>query len=331
MHKRNLDILSVGDTTMDAFIRIKDAEKHCTVDTERCELCLRFGDKVPYESVTVLPAVGNAANAAVSAARLGVRSGFLGWVGDDENGEVCIETLAAEGVDTSHIVKERGVPTNYHFVLWYGDERTILVKNERYSYRFPPVEAPRFIYLSSLGENSLPYHREIAAYVKAHPETKLAFQPGTFQIHMGHEALRELYAHAALFFCNKEEAKRILQTKEDDMRMLLQGLRALGPAAVVITDARRGAYVLSEEGAAHVPMYPDPAPPLERTGAGDAFASTVVAALAMGKTLREAMLWGPVNSMSVVQHIGAREGLLTRETIERLLVDAPAEYSVSTL
>src|SRR3989344_5809352 len=82
-----LDFLAIGDTTIDAFIRLKDAKVHCKINNEDCELCVRFGDKVPYESVEVVPAVGNAANAAVSAARLGLKSALRAYVGEDENGK----------------------------------------------------------------------------------------------------------------------------------------------------------------------------------------------------------------------------------------------------
>jgi len=78
-------------------------------------------------------------------------------------------------------------------------------------------------------------------------------------------------------------------------------------------------------------MYPDPKPPLDRTGAGDASTSSVVAALALGKPLAEALLWGPVNAMSVVQEIGAQKGLLSREALEHYLKNAPPEYAVTSL
>lgn len=326
-----LDVLAIGDTAVDAFIRLKDARTHCTIDDERCELCLRFADKVPYESVTIIPGVGNAANAAVSSARLGLSSGFLGAVGIDENGKACMDALAREKVDVSLISRQEGAHTNYHYVLWYEAERTILVKHQAFSYTLPPLTPPRFIYLSSLAEESLSYHDEIAAYVAAHQETQLVFQPGTFQMKLGVERLRELYRHTALFFCNKDEAKRILATEETDVRKLLEELRRLGPRIAVITDARKGAFALSDEGAWKVPMYPDPKPPLERTGAGDAFASTFTAALALGKNVPEALAWGPINSMSVVQYVGAREGLLSREGLEDLLQKAPSDYRVTTL
>jgi len=76
----------------------------------------------------------------------------------------------------------------------------------------------------------------------------------------------------------------------------------------------------------HMPMYPDPKPPVDRTGAGDSFSSTVTSALALGLSLPEALSWGPINSMSVVQYVGAQEGLLSREKLEEYLKNAPEDY-----
>ena len=107
----------------------------------------------------------------------------------------------------------------------------------------------------------------------------------------------------------------------------------LGPKIVVITDGPKGAY--SYDGSTSLttggeylfmPAYPDPKSPYERTGAGDAFSSTVVAVLALGMDVRTALRWGPINSMSVVQKVGAQAGLLSREQLEKYLAEAPADY-----
>lgn len=73
-------------------------------------------------------------------------------------------------------------------------------------------------------------------------------------------------------------------------------------------------------------MYPDPSEPVDRTGAGDSFSSTFTSAIILGYDIKTALAWGPINSMSVVQYIGAQKGLLTREQIETYLKNAPAEY-----
>ncbi len=327
-----IDFLAIGDITTDAFIRLKDASLNCDINREHCKLCLTFGDKVPYEFVEVIRAVGNSANAAVSAARLGLSSGLIADIGDDQNGTECLETLTGNGVSAQYVTTHKGEKTNYHYVLWFEEERTILVKHEQYAYQFPDAIPPKWLYLSSLAENSLSYHMQIAEYLKKHPDVKLAFQPGTFQMKLGVEKLADIYKHSEIFFCNVEEARRILG--EDDkveIGDLLKKMHGLGPKIVVITDGPKGAYASDGTEAWFQPPYPDPKPPYERTGAGDAFASTFAVALALGKTIPEALSWAPINSMSVVQQIGAQRGLLTRTELEKYLAEAPADYKVRNI
>jgi ribokinase len=331
MEENQYDFVAIGDITTDAFIFLKDAEVHCSVDNEKCELCVRFGDKIPYEKVEVIRAVGNSANAAVSAAKLGLKSAFVGNVGDDQNGKECIETLGSKGVATEFLKTESGKETNYHYVLQYGAERTILVKHHDYEYSLPSFATPpRYMYLSSLGEHSLPFHEEIGAYVEAHPETRLVFQPGTFQIKTGAKTFTKIYESTYLFVCNREEAMQILGTTDSEISKLLSGIQALGPEIVAITDGPKGAYLLAEGEKWFMPIYPDPAAPISRTGAGDAFASTFTSMLAFGKSVHDAFRIAPINSMNVVQHIGAQAGLLSLSEVEAFLEKAPGDYEPQT-
>ena len=323
----DFDFVAIGDITSDAFIRIKDAKVICDSSGKKCELSLRFGDKVPYEFVKEVKAVGNSANAAVSASRLGLKSALLSNIGDDHNGAECIATLKTNAVDTRFISVEKDKKTNYHYVLWFEEERTILIKHEDYSYNLPDLGKPKWLYLSSLSENSLEYHKQIINFLKNNTDTRLAFQPGTFQMKMGTEMLKELYSLSDIFFCNVEEAKRILgRDDENDIKNLLRGMREIGPGVVVITDGPKGAYGFDGHDGYFMPPYPDIKPPYERTGAGDAFASTFTSAIVLGRSLFDAFLWAPINSMSVVQHVGAQEGLLTQEQILSFIAKAPQDY-----
>jgi ribokinase len=320
------DFVAIGDPVVDCFIRLKEAEVKCDDNKENCMLSMRFGDKIPFENVWVVPAVGNAANAAVSAARLGLGAAFIGDIGGDAHGKEILQEFSDNKVATELIRAHADIKTNYHYVLWFDDDRTILIKHEEYPRKFPALDDPKWIYLSSLGEDSLPYHDEIAAWLESHPETKLVFQPGTFQMRFGVERLKRIYARTDLFFCNKEEAQRILDSKEEEPKKLMEMIQKLGPKNVVVTDGHAGAYALHEGSYWFMPIYPDPKPPLERTGAGDAFSSTVTAAIALGLPFEEALRWGPINSMSVVQEVGAHKGLLSREKLEEYLKNAPADY-----
>ena len=330
--KKEYDFVAIGDTVTDAFIRIKEASVSCDLNREKCKLCLAFGDKVPYESVEIIKAVGNSANAAVSACRLGLTTALVSNLGDDENGKDCLSTLERNGINIEFMKINHNKDTNYHYVLWYEDERTILVKHQEYNYSLPDFGNPKWVYLSSLAPNTLEYHNEIAQYLKSHPDIKLAFQPGTFQMKLGVEKLEGIDNRSEVFFCNVEEAKRMLGILEDvKIQDLLKEMTKIGPKIIVITDGPKGAYAYDGTEMWFMPTYPDPKPPFERTGAGDAFASTFVSALALGLSIPEALSWGPINSMSVVQFVGARRGLLDRQTLERYLKEAPESYKAEKL
>ncbi len=327
MAQKQCEFVAIGDTVTDAFIRIKDATVHCSVDKEKCEICFRFADKVPYEDVFIVPAVGNSANAAVAAARLGLNVGLVSNVGSDYFGKECLDVLAAEKVGTEYISVRRGYKTNYHYVLWYEDDRTILIKHEEYPYALPNFDSPKWVYLSSLGGNSIEFHTVVENYLESHSEIKLAFQPGTFQMKMGLGALKNIYKRAEVFICNKEEYQRILKKPDEhDVKALMALMHEQGPKIAVLTDGPKGAYASDGTSMYFMPPYPDPKPPFERTGAGDAFSSTFVVALDLDMGIEDALRWAPINSMSVVQYVGAREGLLTRGKLEEYLANAPEDY-----
>ncbi|MFA5773282.1 MAG: carbohydrate kinase family protein [Candidatus Paceibacterota bacterium] len=326
---KNIDILAIGDIATDVFIKIKDAEENCDLQGEHCKLCLSFGSKIPYESAEECFAVGNSSNVAVSASRLGLKSALMANIGDDQNGINCLDVLKKEKVDTTFIKKELEKLTNYHYVLWYEKEHTILTKHEKYKYEWTKTKeseeyhSPAWIYLSSLGENSLPFHNEIMDYLKRHTKVKLAFQPGTFQIKLGADALKDIYQRTNVFLCNHNEAQRILKTKEKDIQKLMSGIYDLGPKIVVITDDADGAY--SYDGKEVLFMKSFPITPVESTGAGDAFSGAFITALSLGKEIKNALVWGTANAASVMMYVGPHKGLLNRDEIEEYIKNAPVD------
>ena len=329
MARAQLDVLSVGYVVIDDFIRLLDNEERVEKRDGESWLAFPFGTKIPFDHSDVVPGVGNAANAAVAFARLGFRSGLVSNVGDDEHGRQITSAHKANDVDTRFIHINPGKKSNYHYVLWYKAERTILIRHEEYDYhwpRFREIDIPDWIYFSSVSKHALNYHDQIADWLDESSEVKLAFQPGTFQIEAGVHRLARIYKRSEVLAVNREEAATISGGKHSDLDDLFERLHKLGPRIVVISDGPAGAYASDGEKRFKMPIYPDPKEPYDRTGAGDAFTSTFVAAIMNGADIEQALLWAPVNSMSVVQKVGAQAGLLTQAEVEHYLRDAPKWY-----
>lgn len=326
-------MLAIGDIFTDAFIKLnEDSAKIIKEDDGKEWLALPFGQKPPYDHVDIIRSVGPAPNSAVSVARLGLRASLMAWVGGDVVGEEALEHLREERVGTDSMVVEADNKTSYWYVLRYGADRTMLVRSEKYKYEWTdPAEVPDWVYLTYIGEQSWDLHEKLLDYLERHPETKLAFQPGTFHFQWGTEKLAGIYGRSEIVVMNREEAVDVTGGDYDDLHGLAAKLHALGPHIAVITDGPHGSYASYDGKLVTIPNYPDIAPPLDRTGAGDAFASTIVAALAMGESMETALTWAPINSMNVVQAMGAQAGLQTREQLADWLEKAPEEYKVTEL
>jgi len=327
------DVLCVGDAATDVFIRISDNHVKIWKDDHGHWMDLPFGGKVPFEYAVTVEAGGNAANAAVGFSRLGLSTAIAAHVGADQIGRDMQAALERERIDTQLVHFHPGQPSNRNFVLWFGQDHTILVRHELYDYHWPQLsrrEPPGWVYLSSVGSDVAEYYGAIVSWLTAEPTVRFAFQPGTFQIALGTEVLRDVYRRADLLICNREEAVEIGGGDHRNMADVLGRLHQLGPSIVVVTDGPEGAYASDGTVRYRVPAYPDPSAPKERTGAGDAFASALVAALVQGSSLSEAMAWGPINAMSVVQEVGSQTGLLTGSALLELLESAPQTYAVVT-
>lgn len=329
-----LDILSVGDATVDVFLKLHDATLQCSLDRRSCLFCLRYADKIPVEELTRVPAAGNAANHAVGSARLGLDVALVTTLGRDEAGRQILSTLRQNRVDTRYVTSDRNHGTNYSTILSYRGERTILVYHEPRTYRFPQLGSPtsrfairrggvpglaraRWVYLTSMGrgwERIVPALLRYLRTASAH----LAFNPGTHQLRSRSSVLRNLLAHTDLLLVNREEASQLLRRRGSPrVPETLRRLRERGPRTVLVTDGPRGAYALSEERAWFMPPYPARA--VERTGAGDAFGAGFLAACLLGKKVPEALRWGTVNAGSVIQFVGPQAGLLTEAGMRALL------------
>lgn len=306
-----LDLIAVGDATKDVFVEVNEATVNCTINTETCLLCLNYAEKIPVKGVTQVAAAGNAANAAVGTARLGHRAALMAILGDDREGLDLVEALKEDKVDTRLLKFDKKHGTNYSTVLNYKGERTILVYHQPRTYVLPArMPDAKWVYYTSIGKGHERMEKQMLGWLGKHPHIKMLYNPGTHQLRRGLDAIKPVIKRSEVFIVNKEEAEFLLEDGTRPVPNLLVTLRGLGAKTVIITDGPQGSWATGVHGHIwHVPMYPGEA--IERTGAGDSFATGVVNATMMGKELPEAMCWGTANAQSVVRQIGPQKGLLT--------------------
>ena len=304
------ELLSIGDSSMDVFITPTESEALCILDDKECLICFSYGDKIPVKNID-FSVGGNAANLAVGAVRLGLKTGLALTLGDDFTGREIVEKLKKEGVDMTYVTVQPSTDSNYSTVVNYQGERTIFVYHSPRSYEFP-VNLPKvaWVYLTSMAETFEPFYKHTANWLKENPETKLAFNPGSYQIRAGVDKLRDVLALTNTLFVNRREAEKLTsfgdsQGKEKD---LLKKVNTLGPKIPVITDGNNGSFVY--DGTKFIRVGVLPVDAYERTGAGDAFSSGCLSAIIKGKSLDEALLWGTLNSASVIGYVGPQKGLI---------------------
>jgi 5-dehydro-2-deoxygluconokinase len=163
-----------------------------------------------------------------------------------------------------------------------------------------------------MGESFMPFYNHFIDFVKKNPSIKLAFNPGTHQLRAGVESLRPALESTHIIYVNREEAEKLTAFGDSHGRdkEILKALSQLGPKVTIITDGANGSLLYDSESQKSYKCAVMPVDAYERTGAGDAFGSAFLAAVIKGKNYQDALLWGTINSASVIGYVGSQKGLL---------------------
>ncbi len=311
------DIISLGDSTLDTFVGLNEAMVNCSINKDSCQFCFNYADKIPVTAWQTAIG-GNAANNAVAVSRLGLKAALWSIVGQDAVGSEIKATMRQEKVSPRLIQTDKKEPSNQSFIINYQGERTILIHHNKRHYILPKLPKSRWLYLTSMGEGSEKVFPSLAKYIKT-TKVKLAFNPGTFQLKLGGRGLQSMLKLTDVLFLNVEEAAQLLgRPAEKDLHVLTKGLLALGSKIVVITDGQNPTTATDGQKCWLMPIRAD-APVVERTGAGDAFASGFLSALLHGQAGPEALRWGTLNAASVIGQVGPQAGLLNLQTMNQQL------------
>src|SRR3989344_7135630 len=179
-----LDIISIGDPTIDTFLLIHDIEIK-NIGGEK-KAIINWGDKLPVDKMYRTVA-GNAANNAVGSARLGLSAAFYTVLANDVGGREIQHKMQKEKVSTRHIVIDDKHGTNASTVISFNGERTILVYHEHRTYKLPNFVPASWVYLTSMGDGFEKIYKDLGRYLYKY-KVALGFNPGTFQLRKGAKA-----------------------------------------------------------------------------------------------------------------------------------------------
>ena len=274
---------------------------------------IELGTKVDIDKIK-FGTGGGATNAATTFARYGHESIFMGCISNDPAGQAIINSLDDEGIDSSYVTYLNRLQTGYSVVLLAPNgERTILTCRGA-SAHFDALNAddletiyPDWIYVTTF-RGDMDSLDQIFTKAKS-LGAKIMFNPGNLELQHTRKLLG-LLSDVDVLLVNKCEAQKIVEGKI--LTELLAKVKNYVPN-VIITDGNQGAIATDGKEVYRAGLYED-VKIKDSTGAGDAFGSGFLAAYADSKSFKDSLLFASANSTSVVQHVGSKDGILSKNT-----------------
>jgi len=313
-------LVAVGAAVQDVFLSGSILTPQ--YDDGHWEEQFRLGDKYELENITFSTG-GGATNAAVTFARQGLHSVFMGKIGEDVAGRAVLDDLHSETVDTSLVKQDGDTQTGYSVILLAPNgERTILTyRGASQTFGLEDFDLSNmqaeWLYISSLAGH-MEVLEELVQAAKS-KDMKIAINPGKGELAQA-DWFKSILRQVDVLALNKEEIQQLVEGQDD--RQLVRHASDM-VSTTVMTDGPRGVVATDRRQIIQAGMYED-VPVIDRSGAGDAFVSGLVAYLAAGRELAEAIKFASANSTSVVNQIGAKAGILDNDAV---LHDMPMEIT----
>ncbi len=307
------DVITIGSATVDVFAKThSEMIKFSTENAEKEFIAFPLGDKLLINKLDFYIG-GGGTNTATAFARLGLRTGYIGKIGKEENGERVLNHLHKENID---FLGSREGTTGYSIILdSIEEDRTILTyKGSNNTLRINDINHEQFLaewlYSSSMVGESFTTLLEVFKEAKQ-KGMKIAFNPSSYQTKKRLSVMESYLELIDVLILNHEEAEELLG-RNGCAEELSPQLQYNNKQIIIITEGAKGATAL-HEGTFY---YITPSPHLkieETTGAGDAFAAGFIAGLVRKYRIEDALKLGMVEAEACIEHTGAKNGLLTKE------------------
>lgn len=326
------DIITIGSAGWDVFFKISESKivKNPTILHELGILtdsaqCLPLGSKLHADDFASASG-GGATNTAVAFSRLGLKTACVYKTGADIFGEGIERQLSSEKVVSLRSLSPNR-PTDFSsIVVTSGGSRTVLVHrgaSSSLSARdIGNPDAP-WVYINPAG---IPFAVINTLTKRLRSQNiKIAFAPSREYLSLGVNKLKPLLNQTAVVLLNREEASFLTGIPYREEEKLFIALDAAVLGLAVMTEGERGVIVSDGRTRWRAGIFKN-RHRLDRTGAGDAFGAGFVAGLVFSgescakgvcgdRNIRLAIRLGSANAASVVEYLGAKAGLLTKNAL----------------
>jgi ribokinase len=252
---------------------------------------------------------GSAANTIVGLARLGLKTGFIGKVAGDREGELLLEDFRNENVDVSGIVISKkgrsGVVSGYvdakgQRALYVDPGANDLLDFDEIDLEY--ASDTKFLHLTSfVGKRPFEAQKKL---IKTLSDTKISLDPGALYARKGLTSLKPIIGQSLVMFPNANEVRLLTgESYEKGSRILIKE----GVSVVAVKLGDRGCYVTDSKESHLIGPYKVKA--VDTTGAGDAFCAGFLYGLIRSKDLYECGRLGNFVASRCIPKIGARTGL----------------------
>lgn len=222
---------------------------------------------------------GNALNVAVLAHRYGHPAAYLGWLGKDERGDLILNALAGEGIDTSRCRVIDGEVTSFSTVTLVDGDR-VFGEGIHGATNLIKLDDEDFAYISGFDL----VHTSVFSYLEGQiDELKRASQclSYDFSQELDEAYLKKILPYVDIAFFSLADVDQ--KGMDDLMHKAIQ----LGPSLVVMTRGKDGAWVFDGDNLYHQGVIPVQA--VDTLGAGDAFAARFLVEYVDGTSIPDAM------------------------------------------
>jgi ribokinase len=287
------DFIGFGALNVDMFYsimpnrRLEDIVSDLVLGGERIgteserDQVIRNAEK--YAKMTGKSGGGQSANTAVALARMGFKCGFIGKVGNDELGNLLLQSM--ENVDIKHIQRGGNSGTCLCLLDQNGERANIVFPacNDTVSISESDInyaKSSKFLYLSSFCNDDIIFHQE-KLISQDMTETKIAFDPGEIYSRLGMNRLYKILQHTNILFATLKEIELI--TKKD-YQIGIKEIIECGTDIVVCKMSEQGSRIITKEDEILIPIT-KVEKVIDKTGAGDVYSAGFIAGMLLGLPL----------------------------------------------